>query len=52
MSSCPPTSNHPGGVNLCMADGSVRYIKDTIGLPTWWALGTRDGGEIISSDAY
>jgi prepilin-type processing-associated H-X9-DG protein len=52
MSSSPPTSNHPGGVNMCMADGSVRFIKNTIGLPTWWALGTRAGGEIISSDAY
>ena len=47
----PPTSNHPGGVNMCMADGSVRFIKDTIDLPTWWALGTRDGGEVISADA-
>ncbi|WP_435019855.1 DUF1559 domain-containing protein [Tundrisphaera sp. TA3] len=47
-----PSSNHPGGVNACMADGSVRYIKDTINLPTWWALGTRAGGEVISSDAF
>jgi len=46
------TSNHPGGVNVCMGDGSVRFIKDTVGLPTWWALGTRNGGEVISSDQY
>ncbi|RMG04992.1 MAG: DUF1559 domain-containing protein [Planctomycetota bacterium] len=25
-----PTSNHPGGVNVCMADGSVHFIKETI----------------------
>jgi prepilin-type N-terminal cleavage/methylation domain-containing protein/prepilin-type processing-associated H-X9-DG protein len=47
-----PTSNHPGGVNVCLCDGSVRFIKDSISLQTWWALGTRNGGEIISSDAY
>ena len=48
----PPTSNHPGGVNTLMSDGSVRFIKDTIGLPTWWALGTKSGGEVISADQY
>jgi prepilin-type N-terminal cleavage/methylation domain-containing protein/prepilin-type processing-associated H-X9-DG protein len=48
----PPTSNHPGGVNVCMVDGSVKFIKDTVNLQTWWALGTRAGGEVISSDAY
>ncbi len=50
--SAPPNSNHPGGVNLCFSDGSVRFIKDSVGLQTWWALGTRAGGEVISSDAY
>jgi len=52
MSIAPPTSNHPGGVNLALADGSVRFIKDTVAVPTWWALGTRNWGEVISSDAY
>jgi len=46
------TSNHSGGVNVCMADGSVKFIKDSIAATTWWALGTRNGGEIISADAY
>jgi len=50
--SVPPTSNHSGGVNVCLTDGSVRFIKDSVNLQTWWALGTRDGGEVISSDAY
>ncbi|OJW07108.1 MAG: prepilin-type N-terminal cleavage/methylation domain-containing protein [Planctomycetales bacterium 71-10] len=45
------TSNHSGGVNACMADGSVRFIKDTISIPTWWAIGTRAGGEVVSSDS-
>jgi prepilin-type N-terminal cleavage/methylation domain-containing protein len=48
----PPTSFHPGGVNLALTDGSVRFIKDSVNQTTWWALGTRNGGEVISADAY
>ena len=48
----PPTSNHPGGVNMGFADGSVKFIKDTVNLPTFWALGTRAGGEVVSSDSF
>ncbi len=48
----PPSSAHPGGVNLLMGDGSVRFIKNSIGLPTWRALGTIKGGEVISSSDY
>jgi len=47
-----PASNHPGGVNVTMCDGSVKFIKDSINVGTWWALGTRSGGEVVSSDAY
>jgi prepilin-type N-terminal cleavage/methylation domain-containing protein/prepilin-type processing-associated H-X9-DG protein len=45
-------SNHSGGVNACMADGSVRFIKNSINMQTWMALGTRNGGETLSSDSY
>ncbi len=45
-------SRHSGGVNVLLADGSVRFIKDTINQPTWWALGTKDGGEVVSSDQF
>jgi prepilin-type N-terminal cleavage/methylation domain-containing protein/prepilin-type processing-associated H-X9-DG protein len=45
-------SLHPGGVNLTLADGSVRFIKSTVDLTTWRALGTRNGGEVVSADAY
>jgi len=48
----PPTSNHPGGVNMTMSDGSVRFIKDSISAATWWAIGTRKGREVVSSDQY
>ena len=44
------TSNHAGGVNVAFADGSVRFVKDTISAQAWWAIGTRNLGETISSD--
>jgi len=50
--SAPPNSNHPGGVNMALADGSVRFVKDTTNIQTFWALGTRKGGEVISADSY
>jgi len=45
-------SYHPGGVNALMADGSVKFFKDSINRQTWWALGTKNGGEVISSDSF
>ena len=44
-------SNHPGGVNLGLCDGSVRFVRDAVALPAWWALETRAGGEILGGDA-
>jgi prepilin-type N-terminal cleavage/methylation domain-containing protein/prepilin-type processing-associated H-X9-DG protein len=61
------SSFHPGGANFAMADGSVRFLKDTIGSwlfdptrnPTWSGppgtyqnLATYQGGEVISADSY
>lgn len=43
-------SNHQGGVNAAMADSSVRFIGDSIWREVWRALGSRDGGEVISLD--
>jgi len=40
-------SRHTGGVNVLLADGSVRFIQDSISLQTWRALGTRAGGEVV-----
>ena len=45
-------SRHPGGVNLLLADGSARFVKSTVGLAAWRALGTCNGGEVVSSDSY
>jgi prepilin-type N-terminal cleavage/methylation domain-containing protein/prepilin-type processing-associated H-X9-DG protein len=52
MDAIPPSCNHSGGVNICFADGSVRFIKNQITYQTWWSLGTRNGNEALSSDAY
>ena len=48
----PPSSRHPGGVNLLLGDGSVRFIKDSIDRQVWRALGTIAGGEVLSADSY
>jgi prepilin-type N-terminal cleavage/methylation domain-containing protein/prepilin-type processing-associated H-X9-DG protein len=45
-------SYHPGGVNVAFVDGSVRFIKESIALSIWRALGTRGGGEVLSADSY
>jgi prepilin-type N-terminal cleavage/methylation domain-containing protein/prepilin-type processing-associated H-X9-DG protein len=48
----PPSSMHPGGVNVLFGDGSARFVKNTVALTTWRALGTRNGGETVSADSY
>ena len=45
-------SFHPGGANFLFGDGSVKFLKQSINMGTYCALGSRAGGEIISSDAY
>jgi prepilin-type processing-associated H-X9-DG protein len=45
-------SNHPGGANFLFADGGVRFIKSSIAIKTYWALGTKGNGEVVSSDSY
>ena len=46
------SSRHAGGVNVLMADGSVRFIKTTISTTIWWGLGTRAGNEQMSADSF
>lgn len=46
-STMPPSSRHTGGVNLLLGDGSVRMVRDSIDLPTWRGLGTREGNEVL-----
>ncbi|WP_235963900.1 DUF1559 domain-containing protein [Tautonia rosea] len=48
----PASSYHPGGANAVMADGSVKFFKESVAWPTWMALSTRVGGEVVSADQY
>jgi prepilin-type N-terminal cleavage/methylation domain-containing protein/prepilin-type processing-associated H-X9-DG protein len=43
----PSRSQHPGGVNACLADGSVRFVRDTIELLTWQRLGNIGDGQVL-----
>jgi prepilin-type N-terminal cleavage/methylation domain-containing protein/prepilin-type processing-associated H-X9-DG protein len=45
-------SKHPGGVNSLFVDGHVQFIKNTVSVGVWQALGSRNGGEVVSSDSY
>ena len=40
-------SNHPGGVNLLLCDGSTRFVAEGITLAVWRGLGTRSGAETL-----
>jgi len=51
-SSVTATSLHSGGVNALFADGHVQFVKQTIQANIWRAIGTRNGGEVISADDY
>jgi prepilin-type N-terminal cleavage/methylation domain-containing protein/prepilin-type processing-associated H-X9-DG protein len=45
-------SHHPGGANFVFADGSVHFLKQTIWMPAYCALGSKAGGEVLSADQY
>lgn len=46
------SSIHPGGANALFCDGSVHFIKASIALPTWWALGTKNLGDPVGANGY
>jgi prepilin-type N-terminal cleavage/methylation domain-containing protein/prepilin-type processing-associated H-X9-DG protein len=45
-------SKHLGGVHSLFGDGHVAFLKDTVSLPIWQALGSANGAEVISADSY
>src|SRR5262249_2894111 len=40
-------SAHPGGVNVLLGDGSVRFVTNRVDPVTWQGLATRAGGEVL-----
>jgi prepilin-type N-terminal cleavage/methylation domain-containing protein/prepilin-type processing-associated H-X9-DG protein len=44
------SSRHAGGVNVLFGDGTVRFVKNSVNSVSWWGVGTRAGGEVVSSD--
>jgi prepilin-type N-terminal cleavage/methylation domain-containing protein/prepilin-type processing-associated H-X9-DG protein len=46
------SSYHPGGANVALCDGSVRFVKNTTALPVIWAVGSRNGSDIVSADSF
>jgi len=45
----PPSSRHPGGVNLLLCDASTRFVANTVDLATWRGVGTRGDGEVLGN---
>jgi prepilin-type N-terminal cleavage/methylation domain-containing protein/prepilin-type processing-associated H-X9-DG protein len=41
------SSSHTGGCNFVFGDGSVKFVRESIAMPTYKALGSRHGGEVI-----
>jgi len=45
-------SNHPGGVNVLLTDGSVRFVQDSVAPPVWMSLGTREKSDVVTDGTY
>jgi prepilin-type N-terminal cleavage/methylation domain-containing protein/prepilin-type processing-associated H-X9-DG protein len=45
-------SFHPGGANIVFADGSVRFVRETVSIVTLAALVTKDSGEVVDASSY
>ena len=44
----PASSYHTGGANMCMTDGSVRFVTEGVDMDAWMATGSRNGGEALN----
>jgi prepilin-type N-terminal cleavage/methylation domain-containing protein/prepilin-type processing-associated H-X9-DG protein len=47
-----PRSKHAGGVNSLLSDGHVQFMKNSVSVTVWQAVGSRNGGEVVSADAF
>jgi prepilin-type processing-associated H-X9-DG protein len=43
-------SNHPGGANVALCDGSVRFVNEGVDVLAWQALGSRNGNEPVNEE--
>jgi prepilin-type N-terminal cleavage/methylation domain-containing protein len=50
MTSAMSRSLHPGGVNCCNADGSVRFVRDSVSQITWVRLLSKADGQVLDND--
>jgi prepilin-type N-terminal cleavage/methylation domain-containing protein/prepilin-type processing-associated H-X9-DG protein len=46
------SSLHPGGVNLLMCDGAVKFVGDNVDRQIWWSIGSRRDGTVISNKDF
>jgi prepilin-type N-terminal cleavage/methylation domain-containing protein/prepilin-type processing-associated H-X9-DG protein len=46
------SSNHSGGSNFLLCDGSVKFIKGTIATTVYWSVGTRANNDVVSADSF
>ena len=46
----PASSYHTGGVNVGFADGSIRFVRDSIDFIAWQSYGSASGGEVITDN--
>jgi len=46
----PTQSSHTQGLNVGLCDGSVRFVRNSISIATWRAVGSRNGGEVVGND--
>lgn len=42
----PAVSLHDGGAHVLMCDGSVRFVSSSIDMIVWWAVGSRNSGDV------
>ena len=47
-----PYAFHPAGANVLFADGSVRFVRETVKLDVFAALCTRAAGEVVPADGF
>ena len=46
----PAGSYHTGGANVCLCDGSVRFLRDSMDFTMWQRMGARGDGQVVSFD--